>query len=516
MGRRKKINRVSNSEVVLFLVKPFLIAVGLVVFISISSRWFFEYALEIEGIAENIWLFWIPCFLTLLFWILLLRRRINLLNIPNWNGNGNFLWHTTILLSLALTGIFGQFYQKRINLSEVSIHHAREIEPTNWNACYDFPMIQLDKELATGDQFAKAVGRHNSELEYSAYILAPFGTSENGHVVFWAGKVYKKRIRNRTSDSHKEYVWDTHYSNSFQRFHSLEKKYDEFLYPVSRGEDFENYMDAIHRIDWPDGTEHRVFEFYDGNLSSDANNVLIGSIFSFLAGLFALWLFGFRGFKKTGDYVDFQKGTLKYGDMEASVFRFLLLQGDSPITAIIVYLCLLGFIISAFIDGNLIELKTERLLDYGALSKNLVAEGEIWRLVSHMFLHGGFMHILYNLFILGFIGVYMEPMVGKFKFTIIYLVTGLGSAFLSLTFNDSISVGASGAIYGLMGWYISASFIYKKRLGENGNYGLMVIGYVCLSFLLGFLSMQVDHYAHLGGLLTGLILGVTVAPKPAR
>lgn len=513
MGQRKNIREVSHSELFLFLLKPFVVSAFLIVIISSGARWFFEYTLEIEGIAANIWLFWIPGFFTLLFWVVFLRRRINLLELPDLNGNGNFLGHCLIILSLALTGIFGQFYQKRNNLEMIDIQGAREIDPASWNACYDFLSIQLDKKLTTGDQFAEVFGRHNQDIRYSAYILAPFGESEDGRVIFWVGKVYDKSISNRSSDSQKHKVWTDHYATSFERFQLLKKANQEYLYPVQRGEDFGNYTSAINRIDWPTGTQHRVFEFYTGDIDAEANHVILGSFLSFLIGIILLWLYSLFGLINTSAYHNFRSGKLKLGDTERTVFEFLLLKGNYQVTVIISYLCLLGYLISAFIDGNLFSLKTERLLLYGALSKDHIANGEVWRLFSHMFLHAGLMHIAYNLVVLGLIGAIIEPVVGKLKFVMIYLITGLGSAYLSLTYNDSISVGASGAIFGLLGWYISASFVYKKRLGDSRNFVLFVIGYVCLSFLLGLLMMQVDHYAHLGGLLAGLILGVAVPPK---
>lgn len=397
-------HEVTQFEVFFFLLKPFLISSISVIAISYFLRWMFEYSMEVEGVSENIWLFWIPGFFTLLFWVIFLRRRINLIDLPYWNDNGVFLAHSLTIISLSLAGIFSQFYQKRSNLELTSIDNVREIVTSDWTTCYRYNSIRIDRERIIGEEFSHTSGRYNDKMNYDAYMTAPIGESTYGNVVFWVGKTYHKSFSNRSSDGEKQQIWKAHYSSSYEHFEHINKSNGEYLYPVQRGEDLENYLAAINRFDWPKNVMHRVFEFYDGDISSESKSMILGSVISLISGIFLMLLFSLRGVKSAHSLVNYKSGKLKLNGGEKDVMQFLLLQGSSPITALIVYGCIAGYVISGFIDGNLFVMKSGRLLEFGAISNGLIQEGEYWRFLSYMFLHGGVMHLGYNLVILVMMG----------------------------------------------------------------------------------------------------------------
>lgn len=506
-------HEVEKMEIFLFLLKPFLIAIAAILSIAYFSRWFFEYSIGVEGISEKIWLFWIPGFLSFLFWGILIRRRVNLLNLPDGNGNGPFLIHGLLLVSLALSGIFSQFYQKRSNLNIVSINATSEIDPSDWAKCYNLNSLEIDHELITGAEFAHSDGRYNEDLNYDAFFVVPFGRSKDGNTVYWIGKMYSKQISNRSSDNYKDEMWKAHYSASYSDFKRLEKSRSEYLYPIQRGEDFENYSKAIERFEWSQGVKHRVFEYYSGDLGEDQKNMLIGLVFSIAGGILLLVLLIQFGVRSAHSFYDFKKGRINISGDEKDVLNFLLLRGSAPITAILVYACLAGYLITGFIDGNIFVMKTDRLVDYGALSKVLVKEGEYWRLMSHIFLHSNFRHIIYNLSSLLIVGIMIEPHLGKVKYLLIFFLTGIGAGIVSVSVHESVGVGASGAIYGLFGWLFSAIFIYRSRIHDLAGVAVFLFIIVCVSTVIGFLMPGIDHAAHFGGLGIGLVLGALIPPN---
>lgn len=151
------------------------------------------------------------------------------------------------------------------------------------------------------------------------------------------------------------------------------------------------------------------------------------------------------------------------------------------------------------------------LLNYGAMSVPRVQDGEYYRLFTSMFLHFGFEHLLNNMVTLVLIGWNLEIEIGKIKFLLIYILSGLGGNILSawyeiLTADYSISAGASGAIFGIIGALLYVALRNHGRIGDISGKGLIFM--IVISLYYGFTSSGVDNLAHIGGLVTGFILGI--------
>ena len=148
------------------------------------------------------------------------------------------------------------------------------------------------------------------------------------------------------------------------------------------------------------------------------------------------------------------------------------------------------------------------LLRMGAKSRALIYYGQWWRLVTAIFLHAGLFHIGMNLWCLFDLGPAVESLFSTTKFIVLYLVTGVAGFLLSTWWSPGMSIGASGAILGLIGILIGASF-HHGGLGKEyrGQLWRWVI-YILIFGLLPFFA--VDNAAHIGGLASGLILGYVV------
>ncbi len=150
------------------------------------------------------------------------------------------------------------------------------------------------------------------------------------------------------------------------------------------------------------------------------------------------------------------------------------------------------------------------MAEHGAMFVPYVTEqGEYYRIFTSMFLHFGFQHLMNNMVMLIAIGYTLEHEVGKFRFFIIYLISGLGGTFLSMwqdihTGQYAVAAGASGAIFGLLG--ATLLIAARNRVGEISGRGLLFT--VGISLYFGYANGGVDNFAHIGGLLTGMILAV--------
>ena len=172
------------------------------------------------------------------------------------------------------------------------------------------------------------------------------------------------------------------------------------------------------------------------------------------------------------------------------------------ITPILITLCVLVFI-SMYIWGNGSE-NTITLLLFGANFRPLVQAGEIWRLATSMFLHIGIVHLVVNMYSLYIIGKQLESFLGRWKFLIVYLGSGIIGSLLSVVVHSSISAGASGAIFGLLGSLLYFGYHYRLYLGMVLR--TQVIPIIIINLLIGFMVPGIDNFAHIGGLVGGYLL----------
>ncbi|MCR5837503.1 MAG: rhomboid family intramembrane serine protease [Lachnospiraceae bacterium] len=180
------------------------------------------------------------------------------------------------------------------------------------------------------------------------------------------------------------------------------------------------------------------------------------------------------------------------------------------VTAAIALINIIIFIIGEF---NLFGVTGDEIFDWGCLDYNSIYNhGEYYRILSSMFLHAGYEHIVSNMFILLAIGIGLktEKEIGHIQFLLIYLVSGIGAGVVSSTYHlmmrdDVVSVGASGAIYGLFGLII-VSMIMSGKFREEGRRIIIMI----VLLVVGSINEQIDMAAHMGGLLVGTIISLGV------
>jgi membrane associated rhomboid family serine protease len=159
------------------------------------------------------------------------------------------------------------------------------------------------------------------------------------------------------------------------------------------------------------------------------------------------------------------------------------------------------------------------LLELLALVKPAVAEGEYWRLLTVTLVHGGLLHLAMNMYALWIIGPLAEALYGRVTFLLIYLLSALGGSIASYLFFPNPSVGASGAVFGLFGLILTATYFHKPVLGRQmqgltRQIGVLIAINLFIGFGIGGIA-RIDNAAHIGGLLVGAWLGFVIVPRGA-
>ncbi|MCO6263004.1 rhomboid family intramembrane serine protease [Staphylococcus epidermidis] len=194
-------------------------------------------------------------------------------------------------------------------------------------------------------------------------------------------------------------------------------------------------------------------------------------------------------------YLHYKRKVLTQNLVDKHMQRFTPITYTLILINIVIWLCMILYL-NRFSDVKLLEV--------GGLVHFNVVHREWYRLISSMFLHFNFEHILMNMLSLFIFGKIVESIIGSWRMLIIYIISGLYGNFVSLSFNTTtISVGASGAIFGLIGsifviMYLSKNF-NKKMIGQ------LLIALVVLIVFSLFMS-NINIMAHLGGFISGVLI----------
>ena len=174
-------------------------------------------------------------------------------------------------------------------------------------------------------------------------------------------------------------------------------------------------------------------------------------------------------------------------------------------TKLIILACVVMYIILGINNGNFLTFSATSLAIFGGNNLLLVQNGEVWRLLTSAFLHVGLIHLVVNMYSLAIIGTQVETFIGKWKFLFIYFISAISGNLLSLVFSQAnvVSVGASGALFGLMGALLYFGYHYRLYLSEAIRNQIIPI--ILINLLIGFIVPGIDNVAHIGGLIGGYL-----------
>lgn len=154
------------------------------------------------------------------------------------------------------------------------------------------------------------------------------------------------------------------------------------------------------------------------------------------------------------------------------------------------------------------------LIEYGAKVNEYIYLGEWWRLISPIFLHIGLAHFAFNSLIIYFLGSEIERFIGHFRFFLLYMASGVMGNLASFALNNSVSAGASTAIFGMFASTIVLSKFYPYHTGIqrlSKNY----ITLIALNILFGLFSSNIDNAGHFGGLVGGYLIMYVISSRNA-
>jgi rhomboid protease GluP len=198
----------------------------------------------------------------------------------------------------------------------------------------------------------------------------------------------------------------------------------------------------------------------------------------------------------------------------------------APATYILVGINCAVFLWMVFHGVSPKEPTTLQLVHYGATNPDLILAGQWWRLLTAIFVHVGLIHIATNMWCLWNLGLLGEPLLGPLGLSAVYVLTGAAGNLLSLAYNvifrnhESVGAGASGAVFGIAGILIVLLSNHKLPIpwSELKRLRRSVVQFAGLNLVIGIAAnytsfVNIDNYAHVGGFLCGLAMGVPLVPR---
>ncbi|MEE1943822.1 rhomboid family intramembrane serine protease [Pedobacter sp. KR3-3] len=197
-------------------------------------------------------------------------------------------------------------------------------------------------------------------------------------------------------------------------------------------------------------------------------------------------------------------------------FKFFMPRQGFFITPILIWLNVGGFVLMTINGASILNPSSEILLQWGANFRPATLNGQWWRLLSNCFLHIGIVHLLFNMFALVYVAIFLEPMLGRSRFLVAYLLTGIVASITSLSWHElTISAGASGAIFGLYG--VLLALLCTSLVEQKARKALLISMGIFVAYNLIYgLKGDIDNAAHIGGLLSGFVIGFAFVPSLKR
>jgi rhomboid protease GluP len=191
-------------------------------------------------------------------------------------------------------------------------------------------------------------------------------------------------------------------------------------------------------------------------------------------------------------------------------------RGESTITLtqVLFGVNIAVFLAMALASGSVVEFPGQTAVGYGANYGPYTLSGEWWRLITYMFLHGGILHIAFNMWCLWDLGALCESLYGRWTYAAIYLVTGIAGGLGTVIWNPgALTVGASGAIFGLCGAMIASFYLGEFSLSGIAIGGTLrsLIVFAVFNLFFGGVFGGIDNACHIGGLVSGLAIGAVIA-----
>ncbi|MFB6454984.1 rhomboid family intramembrane serine protease [Chitinophaga sp. Hz27] len=496
-------------------------------------HWLLFIKLELFPLDEELLLFWLPF---LLSWVPVLVWYRHKIKMVAANGTREFVLQLFLALSMAIPTIVVQHYLVSAAGTLTPLQKIADISNAPKTKYYSLKDFYIDKTNIGVVNDADISGRNNENFNMHIYVVLPIldkaADTASHQCQAWYTIHYFKTLSNNLSGDEKEAAFKTFANETELKFDKDSMKTFTYLERVPVSEAGTAFQKAIKESKSISASNAPVLMPKFGTFQ-ERNSSPIWMPLSFLL-FFGIWacIVVYAPLREVpADELDTDMHTIKerhehheyQGQQQYQAparprkpnYSVLKIRKGYVVTPMLIYINVAVYLIMAFSGLGVLAFRSDDLLKWGADFRPYTINGQWWRLVTSMFLHGGLMHVAMNMYGLLFAGSFLERLLDSKKLLIVYMITGIVASLASIAWHpETVSVGASGAIFGLFG--VILAFLISDRKNEFSKGLLMnMLFWIGFNLMLG-LNEGIDNAAHIGGLVSGLIIGYFLAPGMKR
>jgi len=502
---------------------PSIISLILSVTLLGLFRWTFDFQLSILPLKEEVWTFIIPICLSILIMLFWLRKRFFILNLTTQDGESyQDLFQFLVVLLIGLSISVSQTFLQKASFSLNKISEVQEIKKHPREKYFRLKRLIADY-VHKGIYVTSSVSDNdeNKTLDYSIFVVCPIFEFEHNALVipdsnamFWYAKKFTKSVDYDLNQDQKSKAFRQFSDNVLNVFDKTSLQTPSYFRKIGYSYQRDHFIKAIQqRYPQINSQKQIILSPEQGKFSNRYTHALWDFLGMLGISLVGLSCMAFIPKIAPQALENYQQRKPRESDELKEIFALLNPIGDFKAVSIIFWVNVLVYIGLFLLGVNFFAPTAQELLQYGGVSKPTILKGQYWRLITANFIHSGLLHLLSNMCILGLVGFTLRYYLKTYQLLLLYFLCGIGACLNSIYWHENIvSVGASGAIFGLTGVLLSLHLTYKPpSKGVNAPspwFALIPLG---ISLLLGFGAAGIDNAGHVGGLITGLLLGMLMS-----
>jgi rhomboid protease GluP len=476
-------------------------------------NWLLVAKTSLIPLDEDIVDLWLPGALSWVLVIILIQPRLRFLKIRDKRNNLPLLYHVAAVAVVAVPALVAQGYVKAATGDVTHVRDADRIAISPRTKFYVADNICMHLDKPASHVFAAVSGKGNNFLNFEFYVLAPIcstsGESDAPRQV-WLGFKYRHSMSNSASDAEKSSAYDSFVRVSLQAFNAEDPQQYKYLETLGRNSGRKRYEKTLQLADYRIAAPVILIPHLEP-LGQRTGDRLVWLLAAFtIASLVWLTMVMIPSLDQS-KIASATKPIDPARPPPPTFVRNLFVPTQKFYgLPILIDTNIVVFLVMALSGLGVMTFDSDDLLAWGANYRPAIHGFGIFRLIASQFVHGGLIHLVNNLYGLLFAGLFLTPVAVNGRLIASYLLCGLGGSVASvLTHPATMSVGASGAIFGLFGILLTLVLFGDARLAKARKFIFLNTGiFVGLNLLIGAATPAIDNAAHLGGLLTGALVGV--------
>ncbi|WP_299458551.1 rhomboid family intramembrane serine protease [uncultured Microscilla sp.] len=492
-----------------YILPTFLVVVFGTTLLYLLFRWFFTIQTHLLLINENVLDFWLPGILPFIPITIWLRPKLRILKLKD--EDNRFLYQVIAWGTVTCVMITSNYYLKTAtgklttvqNIESLTLPYNRYVSIQNIALNQQRSSFHVDVRLGSGE---------NPDLNFNAYVVFPFKASRSQNKFkYWYGLHFQDHINNASSSVAKEKKYEAFVqkiNKDLQQYQFSSPQYYTVLQP---SDDQQYFIKAIQKLKVKAPTDSLVIITPEKGRYAERSGTSLPWIFGSLAiGLLVFMLALIFADYDPKEHQRQLKGVQAQSDDLVEMLTYLIPRNGHFVSAILIDLNLLVFLVMIFSGEHVLSPSASELMPWGANHRPSVLQGEWWRLITSMFVHGGILHLLFNIYGFVIAAIFIESVFTRFNYFLLYLLSGIGGSLASIFwYENTASVGASGAIFGLYGALLSLLLTNAFGKYERQEVWLFIGPYAGINLLFGMFG-NIDNAAHIGGLLSGAFFGLVL------